>query len=262
MTDSAPEPASSRETSSDEWWRTFFRGNWHEVLLRGMKPPEVTSEEIDYVRTMLDLEPGQNVLDVPSGDGRIGIPLAEAGCIVTGIDIEHDLVAASNEVARRLDVPFNAREGDMRDLPWFDEFDAAFCFFASFGYLDENGDRAFLEAVWRSLKPDRPFLLDVLTTETVLPGFVAKDWFQAGSWTVLEERRFDHETSRIVGNWTFYGNGIVERKTSSVRLYSFRELVTLLESCGFGHFSAYDTLTDTPFSIDASRLTLIARKRA
>jgi hypothetical protein len=45
-----------------------------------------------------------------------------------------------------------------------------------------------------------------------------------------------------------------------VRLYSYRELELLLESCGFGDFSAYDTLTDTPFSMDASRLTLIARK--
>jgi SAM-dependent methyltransferase len=257
MNDLPPVPVSSQE-----WWRNFFRGNWHEVLLQGMKPPDVTAEEADYVRTMLDLEPGQKVLDVPSGDGRLGIPLAEAGCLVTGVDLEPDMVAASNEVARRLGVGFTAREGDMRDLPWFDEFDAAFCFFASFGYADENADRMFLESVWRALKPSAPFLLDVLTVETVLPGFVSKDWFEAGRWTVLEERRFDHATSRVEGVWTFYGDGVVERKETSVRLYSYRELELLLNSCGFGGFSAYDTLTDTPFSMDASRLTLIARKRA
>lgn len=227
----------------------------------GMKPPAVSAEEADYVHTMLGLQPGSKVLDVPSGDGRLGIPIAETGCVVSGVELEPSLVDISNREAQRLGVSFTARAGDMRDLPWFDEFDAAFCFFASFGYLDDDGDRAFLEAVWRALQPGAPLLLDLLTMESVLPGFVAKDWFEAGEWTVLEERRFDHASGRIHGDWTFFQDGVVERKTTSVRLYAYQELVGMLTSCGFGDFEAYETLTDTPFSMDADRLTLIARKR-
>jgi hypothetical protein len=149
----------------------------------------------------------------------------------------------------------------MRDLPWFDEFDAAFCYWTSFGSFEDGGDREFLEAVWRALKPGAPFLLELMSIETVLPGFLAKDWFEAGDWTVLEERRFNHQTGRIHGDWTFYKDGEMIKKHISARLYTYQELTTLLDIAGFEHFVAYDAPTDSPFSLDASRLGLIARKK-
>jgi hypothetical protein len=35
----------------------------------------------------------------------------------------------------------------MRDLPWSERFDGAFCAGNSFGYLDDEGNAAFLCAV-------------------------------------------------------------------------------------------------------------------
>jgi SAM-dependent methyltransferase len=157
---------------------------------------------------------------------------------------------------------FEGRQGDMRDLPWFDEFDAAFCFWSSLGYFEEGGDREFLEAVWRALKPGAPFLIDTQSIETVLPGYLDKDWFKAGDWTVLEERKFDCETSRVHGEWTFVQDGESHRKNVSIRMYTCRELTDLLTSCGFGDFEAFDTATGDPFSLGASHLALIPRKKA
>ena len=251
MTNNQPEP---------KWWDAFFRGNWPEVRV-GMKPDEATEADAKFVGRALGLKPGQKVLDVPCGDGRLSIPIATSGCEVVGIDLQPKLIDIANQEATRLEVPFEGRIGDMRDLPWFDEFDAAFCFWTSFGYFEDEGDRDFLEAVWRALKPGAPFLLELMSIETVLPGFLAKDWFEAGDWTVLEERRFDHETSRIHGNWTFVKDGEMVKKHISTRLYTYRELTELLDRAGFGDFIAYDAPTDTQFSMDASRLGLVARKK-
>ena len=70
---------------STEWWTTFFSGNWLDVQ-RNMRA-ERTSEEIDFLVRVLNLKPGCRVLDVPCGNGRLAIPLAEKGYKVTGVDI-------------------------------------------------------------------------------------------------------------------------------------------------------------------------------
>ena len=251
----------SGDTPKPDWWNVFFGSPWPEVLPY-MKPEDTTRNEVDFVRTILALEEGRRVLDVPCGNGRLGIPLALAGYEVTGIDLQPDLSEQANQVAELQRANFTGRQGDVRDLPWWDEFDAAICFWSSFGYLDDEGNREFAEAVWRSIKPGAPFLLETLTIDTLLPGFVERDWFRYGDWLVLEKRSFDHVDSRINSEWTFVKNGVMGEKKTSIRLYTYRELCEVLRSCGFDDFSAFDTATGDPFSFDASRMALIARKQS
>ena len=60
----------------------------------------------------------------------------------------------------------------MRELPWRAEFDGAFCGGSSFGYLGDDGDRDFLEAAARALKPGARFVIDaVKAAEALLPQF-------------------------------------------------------------------------------------------
>ena len=250
------------QTANPEWWEAFFDTNWPDILPH-IKPADATTEEVEFVRTVLDLPTGSRVLDVPCGNGRLGIPLALSGYEVTGIDYQEGLVENAASVAKGKSADFTARQGDMRDLPWWDEFDGAVCFWSSFGYFDADGDREFADAVWHALKPGAPFLLETLTVETVLlPGFADKDWFSYGEWLVLEERSFDTETGRLDSVWTFVKDDVKETKKASIRLYTHRELVELLTSCGFTEIVGLDTLTDHPFSTDASRLSLVSKKQS
>jgi SAM-dependent methyltransferase len=225
------------------------------------KREEDTRAEADYIQDLLQLKPGAKVLDVPCGGGRIALELASRGYQVTGIDISNPLLEEAKRKAaeRQLNITWEHR--DMRDLPWPGEFDGIFCFWESLGYFDDDGNRVFLDAVYRALKPGGRFLVDTHISETVLPGGAAsRDWTQAANMLVLEQRSFDHEESRLVRRWIFVQDGQVEQKTLSIRIYGYRELCTLLRSIGFTSFEAYGHLMKQPFKFGMPRLNLVAIK--
>jgi cyclopropane fatty-acyl-phospholipid synthase-like methyltransferase len=90
------------------------------------------------VARLLSLEPGMRVLDVPCGEGRIAGRLARLGCEVVGVDYTERWV----ELARKQYPEATFELGDMRSLPYAEEFDAVVNWFTSFGYFDpETNDR-------------------------------------------------------------------------------------------------------------------------
>jgi hypothetical protein len=149
----------------------------------------------------------------------------------------------------------------MRDLSFESEFEAAVNFGGSFGYFDEEGNARAAEGVRQALRPGGRFLIDTPTPETVFPRFREKMWLSAQEALVLSENRYDHETGRIDGAWTVVApDGRREMLHSSIRLYTYRELVMLLRAAGFGQIEGFDAENLEPFALGASRLMLVATK--
>jgi SAM-dependent methyltransferase len=85
----------------------------------------------EFVRS-LNIPAGSKVLDVATGTGNVAIPLARAGCIVTGVDIAPNLLEQAREraAAEGLSVTFD--EGDAEALPYADaSFDAVVTMFGA-----------------------------------------------------------------------------------------------------------------------------------
>src|SRR3954451_25076729 len=71
----------------------------------------------DSVVETLDVREGMNVLDVGSGDGTTGVPEAQRGANVLGVDISAPLVAAGNARAEQLGLSnLRFQEGDASQL--------------------------------------------------------------------------------------------------------------------------------------------------
>ena len=148
---------------------------------------------------------------MPCGNGRLAIPLAERGYKVTGVDITTVLLQEAQSASQEANLDLELVETDMRDLSWIETFDAAFCFWGSFGYFDDDGNRRFLEAVHRTLKTDSRFALDIPNVaETILPRLQFRGWSKAGETVVLEDTNYRHVESRIDTEWTLVANGISE----------------------------------------------------
>jgi ubiquinone/menaquinone biosynthesis C-methylase UbiE len=72
----------------------------YDIVTRPQKGPEVTSLELELVKTLVN--PGDSILDIGVGTGRHAIPLVQAGYKVTGIDSSEEMLKVANGKAYSL----------------------------------------------------------------------------------------------------------------------------------------------------------------
>ncbi|MFQ5950908.1 MAG: SAM-dependent methyltransferase [Candidatus Geothermarchaeales archaeon] len=244
-----------------EWWEGFLSELWLDIV-RGTPQDELDRAEVDFIEKVLQLQPEAKVLDVACGEGRHALELASRGYHITGLDIALPLLEEARRKAteRQLEITWEHR--DMRDLPWQEEFDGVFCFLWAFSYFDEEEHLDFLKAVHRTLKPEGRFLFDTALAETLFPTAQANQrvWWGGGETLVLEQHSYDHVRSRADTEWTFVHEGKVEKKQSSQRIYTYREVLELLEEVGFAEFEGYGSLSQEQFRFGSKRLYMMATK--
>jgi SAM-dependent methyltransferase len=242
------------------WWENFFHG----VALdfwRAAISDEQTRAEADFINNQMQLPVGAKLLDVPCGNGRLSIELGAFGFELTGVDIATEFIDEAKRNSRARGVKIDWRNSEMRALPWSNEFDGAFCFGNSFGYLDDNANADFLAAVSRTLKRGARFILDApAIAECLLPHFVEKRTIELNGITATIDTRYDHEQGRMFPNFTFVQNGVEDKRSSSQRIYTYKELSGLLCDAGLEVLNAYGSVNEEPFKLGAHRLLLVARK--
>jgi SAM-dependent methyltransferase len=243
-----------------EWWKEFFSGLSVDMWRLAVTEDQ-TRMEADFIQKMLQLTPPATVLDVPCGSGRLAIELASRGFAISGVDISPQFLEEARTLVneRRLDVSWQQR--DMRDLPWQMTFDGAFCFGNSFGYLDDDGNAQFLEAVYRALRPAGRFILDAASVaENVLPQIQKHTEMQIGDIRFIEDNHYDHVLGRLDTEYTFVRGEVTEKKFGSHRLYTYRELQGLLSHTGFVDLQSFGSTGAEAFAFGASGLFITACK--
>lgn len=244
-----------------DWWRTFFSGLFVDLWL-AVATDEQTRQEADFVQEALGVSPPARLLDVPCGGGRHCHELAGRGFAMTGVDISPGFLAAARaQTAAAAAIAWEERP--MHTLPWTDTFDGAYCLGNSFGYDDEAGNAAFLKAVARSLKPGARFVLDTsYVAEVLLPSLQERAWYRAGEILMLADRRYDPPSGRLHVEYTLIRGATTECRAMSARLYTYREVVQLLEQAGFGEVQAYGSLGKEPFRLGSQRLLAVGTRGA
>jgi SAM-dependent methyltransferase len=213
------------------WWENFFEGVAVTMWLQAL-PAEQTQGEADRLAGLLAAAPGAEILDVPCGAGRLALALAERGYRLTGVDWSSEFLGHARSRDALHQVAWEQR--DMRNLPWPERFDGVFCMGNSFGYLDDEGNAAFLRSVRDALKPGGRFVLESpMVLENLLNYLQPRPWWKAGDVYLLVENQYDPASARLNTEYTFVSNGRVEVRRGSHRTYSYRELVELLTASGF-----------------------------
>ena len=200
-----------------------------------MTPTRNRDEATEIVAT-LRVEPGGSILDAPCGHGRISNLLAADGFVVTGIDVTEQFLERARSDAAGLGVQVEYRHGDLRDLPVAGPFDAAVCWFTSFGYFDDDDNRKVLREFARVLRPGGRLLIESLHHDGFVRGLAnepAATVTERGDDVMIDVTRFDSLTGRVETDRTVRRDGSVRRSHHSVRLPTVPELDAWLAEAGF-----------------------------
>jgi SAM-dependent methyltransferase len=243
-----------------DWWRDFFSGLVVDFWKAAM-PPEATRAEADFFQKRLAPPPGGHLLDVPCGHGRLALELARRGYRLTGVDISEDFLAAARRSAGDEGLAVEWHQSDMRDLPWREEFDGAFCGGSSFGYLGDAGDLDYVRAVARTLKPGARFSIDaVKAAEVIAPHFRERYAMEVEGIRFEAENRYDKATGWMESRYTITRGEASEARSARHRIYTYREVEAMLEEAGFEGIQGLGSLAGEPFGSDSTRLILVAAR--
>ena len=129
-------------------------------------------QEVDGLVSLLNLQPGQSILDVCCGYGRHAIELAKRGHRVTGVDLSPLQVNAAVAEAAKEGVQAEFLVGDARHMRFQQRFDVALNMLTSFGLFEEDADHLeMLGRIADATKLGGLFLMDLWNREQVIRDF-------------------------------------------------------------------------------------------
>lgn len=195
---------------------------------------ERTANELEFIWQILQLRPGESVLDLGCGSGRIANGLAARGAVVTGIDAVPLFLERARADARRAGLSVDYRQGDMRELAGIGPFDAVILWFFSFGYHDDEDNLKVLEAAARVLRPGGRLLIDQYNTASLARAGDSYRVLDLGDSLLLQRPVYDLETSRWGAERIAVRDGAIRRSRFTCRCYSPVEMKLLLADAGFG----------------------------
>ena len=241
----------------------FFREAWP-TISQAVESPTAAASDVAWILSIAELAKDARVLDAPCGFARHSIEFARRGHRVTGVDFSETELARAREASGKAAVTLTLACEDIRDMDFSSEFDLAVNLFSSIGYFSDDEDRLVLDRFWRALVPGGLFVLDTRNRDQVVRSLPPEDRQPFGEWTLRIEHGFDVTTSRWHARWSRLpatpgaaGEIIGE---SDIRLYSAHELRAMLRPERWSHVDLYGGLDGTPFSLDAPRLVVVARK--
>ena len=241
------------ETVTREWdyWAYLFRVT-HRERIPGI---EVYDDAlIEFLFAALELQAGDEVLDLACGSGVHGVRLGQRNIGVTGVDISPSLVAFGNELVKEVQVDGVAFVvGDMREPPCAGSFDAVLILSQSFGFFGPEDDLAVLRAIRAALRPGGRFLLD-LHDPSVLEQ-PRRNWYALDDGFMLSQVDYDPVTCVRTDKFRFIdadGRVNVSSEPERIRVYSLPELEQMINIAGLQLESVYGRfeLPLTPYGPD------------
>lgn len=249
-----------KPTSAPAWYSSFFTGAALELWRRAI-PPETTEQEVEFLAESLEAPEGGKLLDLPCGNGRLTLPMAEAGFKMTGIDISADFIDEGKKAAKQGGQSIEYFAGDVLDFKASGQFAGAFCMGNSFGYFDHDGTERFFKVVSESLEPGARFVLDsAMVAESFLVNGGEREWVEVGDMLMLIENNYDVRESVVETNYTFIQSGKQQKRTSLHWIYTAGDISRMLARVGLVTEEMYGSADFDQYELGSDRLLLVARK--
>lgn len=265
----------SKTTLNAEWWQTVFDEKYLTTYV-DVLTPERTQMQVDLVLKLLKPKKTADILDLACGHGRHTFELEKRGYRLTGFDYSKHFINMARSEKKRVESQARFVRGDMRSLPFVSEFDVVISLFTSFGYFEDERDHAqVLRRVARSLKSGGKFLLDLNNPTHLLSqvlkkgtiekntGFLTSDEEErlSNGITLRTRHRFDSTRMRWAMTRTWGENGKTKKYHTDLRMFSYPELIHLMEENGLHVERVWGDLTGSLYGCESRRMVILARRK-
>jgi len=253
------------DITKSNWFENFFDKYYLPIYFKkGIFSEALAKKEADFVAKVLKLPKDSKILDLPCGQGRHSIMLAQKGYAMTDVDLSKTMLSLAKKLAKEKRVDLRLIRNDMRKIDFKNEFDAVINMFSSFGYfVNEKDNLRVLKNINRSLKPEGKFLLDLLNKDWFFNKLPAsgKIWWKAGINYILEEASFGGKKKLWLNHIIIISPaGKIKHTYTYMRLYSLLEIKNYLEKTGFKILKIYGDYKGNRFIHLSPRLIILAQK--
>ena len=218
-----------------DWWQTFFNDDYAFLWSECFSDTD-TQSQAAALWELLDLHENTRVLDAGCGYGRLSLPTAKMGAVVTGIDQSQNLLAiAERDRSQAPNGRLRYVHHDLRTRLTDVNFDAALNVFTGIGFGTEEDDLAILATIHDAIRPGGRFFLEAIQRDAVAAFFSRGGTLsrrRPDGILVFEESTYDPIASRLNGTWYWAGAGTSGVKSASMRIYTIGELIQIWKALG------------------------------
>ena len=181
---------------------------------------------------------------------------------MTGVDLSEKMLGIARARARKEGVSVEWVREDMRVFRRPGAFDLCLSLFTSFGYFQDEENQMVLDNVGASLKEGGGLLLDLRNAGKGLSRLESWDQtVEVPSGKLRMAIRFNPRSMRATAKHVLTRqDGIRISSTFDVRLYSDRELETMLRNAGMRVKNFFGSLTGDPFTAESDRMVVVSVK--
>jgi SAM-dependent methyltransferase len=238
--------------------------------------------DIEHARFDDDLDMYQNyaglshgpLLELACGSGRLLVPLARDGYILTGVDSSAEMLTLARERLQQEELLSRVTlvQQDMTGLQLSQEYRLAFIALGSFGHITtRKAQLQALHAIRAHLAIRGTLIIDISNADARYMEHMNNQMLHQGSWQQDDGTWLSHfvspapSTERHLLELThFYDRhsqgGTITRTVSTTYLYLFErsEMELLLETAGFTVKDVYGNYDLGPYTLDSDRMIVIA----
>jgi SAM-dependent methyltransferase len=243
-----------------DWPVAFFDDDYLKIY-EPQFTAERTAAETDFIEAALEVRPGARILDLACGIGRHAIAMARRGHAITGVDFNPRYLEIAAREAERAGAKVRWMAGDMRELRFEQEFDAAYSYFTSFGYFSDQENEQVLERIARGLRPEGRFLLDMMNRDWLITHPQQRTWNpHPEGGLLMEEIQLDLRSSRVISRQVLVPaeGGAHVTKEFDLRAYTCAELTALMRHHGLAVREVWGAADRSAYSTESRRLILLA----
>jgi len=241
------------------WYEDWFNSDEYLKVYKHRDEAEAETL-VNLIRKHTGIREGDDILDLACGAGRHSVAFALNGFNVTSVDFSKRLMLEAKRNAAHSGVTINFILSDFRDLVLQTRFSLVVNLFTSFGYLETDEENfSIIKKANDFLLPGGYFVLDYFNKKYLEKNLVPVSVAQDNGTTITQKRSL--ENNRVVKKISIQKGENLSQFSESVRLFSFNELISILESNKFTIENILGDFNGSIFNENESPRTIIfARK--